>query len=57
MLVCACTENGREQNSPKCNTYKFGKTRLSGKPTNRWQDKVRENGNVGVGNVWQESDI
>jgi len=32
----------------------FGKTRLRGRPRNRWQDEVRENGRILGGEVWQE---
>jgi hypothetical protein len=36
-LVRTCTENGRKQNL---------ETRLRGKPGNRWQDEVREDGRI-----------
>jgi hypothetical protein len=29
-------------------------TRLRGRPRNRWQDEVRENGRTAGGEVWQE---
>jgi len=29
-------------------------TRLRGRPTNRWQDEVREDGRIVGGEVWQE---
>jgi hypothetical protein len=30
------------------------KTRLSGRPRNRWQDEVREDGRIVDGEEWQE---
>jgi hypothetical protein len=32
----------------------FGKARLRGRPRNRWQDEVRENGRIVGGKGWQE---
>ena len=32
----------------------FGKTRLTIRPRNRWQDEVREDGRIGGGEGWQE---
>ena len=32
----------------------LGTTRLSGRPTNRWQDEVREDGRIVGGEGWQE---
>ena len=32
----------------------LGTTRLRGRPRNRWQDEVRENGRIVVGEKWQE---
>jgi hypothetical protein len=29
-------------------------TRLRGRPRNRWQDKVKEDGRIVGGEVWQE---
>ena len=31
----------------------FGTTRLRGRPRNRWQDEVREDGRIVVGEGWQ----
>jgi hypothetical protein len=31
-----------------------GKTRLRGRPRNRWQDQVREDGRIVGGEEWQE---
>jgi len=32
----------------------LGITRLRGRPRNRWQDEVREDGRIVGGEVWQE---
>ena len=32
----------------------LGTTRFRGRPRNRWQDEVRENGRIVGGEVWQE---
>ena len=32
----------------------LGTTRLRGRPKNRWQDKVREDGRIVGGEGWQE---
>jgi hypothetical protein len=32
----------------------FGTTRLKGRPRNRWQDEVREDGRIVGGEMWQE---
>jgi hypothetical protein len=53
MLVWACRENGRKQNSQKSIIYEL-ETRLRGRPTNSWQDKVREDGRIVDGEEWQE---
>jgi hypothetical protein len=46
MLFWACTENGRKQNSPRKTLYMNLETRLRGRPRNRWQDEVREDGRL-----------
>jgi hypothetical protein len=51
MLVWACTENGRKQNSVKSVIYECGN---NGRPRNRWQDEVREDGRTVGGEGWQE---
>jgi hypothetical protein len=33
----------------------FGTTRLRGRPRNRWQDEVREDGRIVGGEGWQEN--
>jgi hypothetical protein len=49
-LVWARAENGRKQNSPKKVLYmNLAATRLRGRPRNRWQYEVREDGRI-VGN-------
>ena len=53
-MVWACTENGKKLNSQKGIIYEFGTTRLRGKPRNRWQDEVREDGRIVGGEGWQE---
>jgi len=45
----------RENRIPKSVLYmNFGKTRLRGRPRNRWQDEVREVGRIVGGEGWQE---
>jgi hypothetical protein len=46
MLVWVCTENGRKQN--------LETRRLRGRPRNRWQDEVRDDGRIVGGEGWQE---
>jgi hypothetical protein len=44
-----------ENRIPKRLLYmNLGTTRLRGRPRNRWQDEVREDGRIVVGEVWQE---
>jgi hypothetical protein len=54
MLVWTRRENGRKQNSQKCTVYEFGTTTPRGRPRNRWQDEVREDGGIVGGEEWQE---
>jgi len=35
----------------------LGRTRLRGRPRNRWQDGVREDGRIVGGEMWQEKYI
>jgi hypothetical protein len=44
-----------ENGIPKRVLYKsLGTTRLRGRPRNRWQDEVREDGRIVGGEGWQE---
>jgi len=44
-----------ENRIPKRVLYmNLGTTRLRGRPRNRWQDEVRENGRIIGGEGWQE---
>ena len=44
-----------ENRIPKTVLYmNLGTTRSRGRPRNRWQDKVREDGRLVVGKVWKE---
>jgi hypothetical protein len=44
-----------ENRIPKRVLYmNFGTTRLRGRPRNRWQDEVREDGRIVGGEGWQE---
>jgi len=49
MLVWAGVKNGRKENSPNLET-----TRLRGRPRNRWQEEVREDGRIVGGEGWEE---
>jgi hypothetical protein len=43
-----------ENRIPKTVSYmNLGTTRLRGRPRNRWQDKVREDGRIVGGEGWQ----
>ena len=53
MLVWTCTENGRKEISERV-LYTNLRTRLRGRPRNRWQDEVREDGRVVGGEGLQE---
>jgi hypothetical protein len=44
-----------ENRIPKIVVYiNLGTTRLRGRPRNRWQDEVREDGRIAGGERWQE---
>jgi hypothetical protein len=58
-----CTESGRKENvqrveekriSKRVLYMNLGTTRLRGRPRNRWQDEVREDGRIVGGEGWQE---
>jgi len=38
----------------KCIVYEFGNKKPRGRPRNRWQDEVREDGSIVGGEEWQE---
>jgi hypothetical protein len=47
-----------ENRIPKRVLYmNLGTTRLRGRPRNRWQDEMREDGRIVVGEGWQEKSI
>ena len=51
-VIVVCMEGNR---IPKRVLYmNLGTTRLRGKPRNRWQDEVREDGRIVGGEGWQE---
>jgi hypothetical protein len=52
-LVWTRTENGRKQNPQKSIEYAIGRTRPRGRPRNRWQDEVSEDGSIAGGEEWQ----
>ena len=54
MLVWACTENGRKRIPKRVLYMNLGKTRLRGRPRNKWQDEMREDGRIVGGEGWQE---
>jgi len=54
MLVSACTENGRKQNSQKVLNMNLEAARLRSRPRNTWQDEVREDGRLVGGGGWKE---
>jgi hypothetical protein len=46
-LGWTCTENGKKIEFPKRVLYmNLGTTGLRGRPRNRWQDEVREDGRI-----------
>jgi hypothetical protein len=55
MLVWACTENERKKKKKKSIIYMNLETvRLRGRPRNRWQNEVREDGRLVGGKGWKE---
>jgi hypothetical protein len=54
MLVWTCTENGNKEDSQESINVNLETTRLRGRPRNRWQDEVREDGRIVGGEEWQE---
>jgi hypothetical protein len=53
-LVWACTENGRIKKKKKVLCMNLETKRLRGRPRNRWQDEVREDGRIVGGNGCKE---
>jgi hypothetical protein len=43
-----------EENRIPKRVLNLGTTRMRGRPRNRWQDEVRENGRIVGGEGWQE---
>jgi hypothetical protein len=54
VLVWACTENGRKYNSQKSIYMNLESTIPRSRPTNGWQDEVREDGRIAGAEEWQE---
>jgi hypothetical protein len=54
VLVWECRESGRKQNSQNSIVCELATTRLRGRPRNRRQDEVREDGRIVGGEEWQE---
>jgi hypothetical protein len=53
-LVCVCTENGRKRIPKRVFYMNLESKRPRGKPRNRRQDEVREDGRIAGGEEWQE---
>jgi hypothetical protein len=53
-LVWTCTKNGRNRIPKRVLYMNSVTTRLRGRPRNRWQDEVREDGRIVGGEGWQE---
>ena len=53
-LVWTCTENEKNIIPKILLNMNLGRTRLRGRPRNRWRDEVREGGRIIVGEEWQE---
>ena len=59
-MVWACTENEKKKKNripERVLDMNMGTTRLRGRPRNRWQDEVREDGRKVGGETWQEKYI
>jgi hypothetical protein len=54
MLVWECSENGRKGIPKRLVCMNLETTRLRGRPRNRWQGEVREDGRIVGGEQWQE---
>ena len=52
-LVWGRTENGKNRIPKRVLYMNLGRTRLRGRPRNRWQDEVREGGRIVAGEEWQ----
>jgi len=53
-LVWACTRNEENIIPHKVLDTNLETTRLTGRPRNRWQDEVREDGRLVGGKGWKE---
>jgi hypothetical protein len=53
-LVWACRQSGRKQIPKKALYMSLEATRLGGRPRNRWQDEVRDDGRLVGGKGWKE---
>jgi len=53
-LVLACTEDGRNRIPKRVLYMNLGTNSLRGRPRNRWQDEVREDGRIVGREGWKE---
>ena len=53
-MVLACTEDGRNRIPKRVLYMNLGTNSLRGRPRNRWQDEVREDGRIVGREGWKE---